>query len=64
MCHSFIVACQNEAVSKNDANINSCDYYHMEEVIHEDISAELNINRLEHLFDNSASVLQMVAFSN
>lgn len=53
---------QNESAFKNEANTNSCDYYHMEDVIHEDINAELNINNLEHLFDNSASVLQMVAF--
>lgn len=62
LIHSFNMAHQNEAVSKNEANSNSCDYYHMEEVIHEDINAKLNINCLEHLFDNSASVRQMVAF--
>lgn len=45
----FTRAHHSEAVSKNEANTNSCDYYHMEEVIHEDINAKLNINCLEHL---------------
>lgn len=54
---------QNEVVSKNGVSTNSCDDCHMEEVTHEDFNAELNINSLEHLFDNATSVLQMVAFS-
>lgn len=45
----FIRAHHSEAVSKNEANINSCDYYHMEEVIHEAINTKLHINSPEHL---------------